>query len=134
MIHLSKLPVTLHKVLGSMSQGLTNNLPGIWGFGACWGSVLLYTCRPAGAFGCGQGEATSLLRNLGFTVTTSVSIGTIGAKQVMACITHKKSRSTRRLWSGDRQIKSQRYRIERTAARQSHGMGPNFVPSNRYYK
>ena len=52
----------------------------------------------------------------------------------MAGITHKKSRSTRRLWSGDGQIKSQGYRIERTAARQSHGMEPNFVPSNRYYK
>ena len=52
----------------------------------------------------------------------------------MACGTHKKSRSTRRLWSGDGQIKSQGYRIERTAARQSHGMEPNFVPSNRYYK
>ena len=52
----------------------------------------------------------------------------------MACITHKKSRLTRRLWSGGEQIKSQGYRIERTAARQSHGMEPNFVPSNRYYK
>ena len=52
----------------------------------------------------------------------------------MACATHKKSRSTRRLWSGGGQIKSQGYRIERTAARQSHGMEPNFVPSNYYYK
>ena len=39
----------------------------------------------------------------------------------MACITHKKSRSTWRLWSGGGQIKSQGYRIERTAARQSQG-------------
>ena len=52
----------------------------------------------------------------------------------MGCVTHKKSRSTRRLWSGGGQIESQGYRIERTAARQSHGMEPNFVPSNRYYK
>ncbi len=52
----------------------------------------------------------------------------------MACITHKKGRSTRRLWSGGGQIKSQGYRIARTAARQSHGMEPNFVPSNCYYK
>ena len=42
----------------------------------------------------------------------------------------QKSRSTQRLWSGDEQIKSQRYRIARTAARQSHGMEPNFVPDN----
>ena len=54
----------------------------------------------------------------------------IDARQVMAYVTHKKSRSTQRLWSGDEQIKSQRYRIARTAARQSHGMEPNFVPGN----
>ena len=33
MIHLSKIPETLHEVLGSMSQGLTDSPPGIWGFG-----------------------------------------------------------------------------------------------------
>ena len=59
---------------------------------------------------------------------------TIDGRRVTACITHKKSRSTRRLWSGDGQIKSQGYRIARTAAQQSHGMEPNFVPSNRYCK
>ena len=31
--HLSKIPGTLPKVLGSMNQGLTDNPPGIWGLG-----------------------------------------------------------------------------------------------------
>jgi hypothetical protein len=45
----------------------------------------------------------------------------------MVYITHKKSRSTRRLWSGENKIKSQGYRIVQTIVLQSHGMEPNFV-------
>ena len=32
-IYLSKIPCTLHKVLGSMNQELTDSPPGLWGFG-----------------------------------------------------------------------------------------------------
>ena len=47
---------------------------------------------------------------------------------LMACITHKKSRLMQRLWRGENKIKSQGYRIARTAARQSHGYGAEFRP------
>ena len=33
MIHMSKIPGTLHKMLGSMSQETTDTPPGIWGLG-----------------------------------------------------------------------------------------------------